>query len=286
MAEDLSIPRETAPASTSAPPVTPATEAPRQHHPVYRMRFAFAYLALAVLAGVGIGASVLLVDRPVQEDEAWSAWRPQGSAATFDNQIADFVAARYRLPSSNPLVAVIPGPSSISAGEDELAIRGVVIQNDPQGDRDGDRVVDVGESRMYQLCGRGNQCSIAEGRPSEERMNLLRREALELALYTFKYVDGVDTVIALLPPNLGDAARADDDTAVALFFERRELANELERPLARTLFSPNPPHVAELDTRESLNIERLTGNRLFLYQFQPVQAGGAIMVLARPGTVE
>ena len=35
---------------------------------------------------------------------------------------------------------------------------------------------------------------------SEARHALLRREALELALYTFKYVDGVDSVSVFLPP--------------------------------------------------------------------------------------
>ena len=50
--------------------------------------------------------------------------------------------------------------------------------------------------------------------PSEERFQLLRREALELALYTFKYVDGVDSVIAL--PAAGTERRGGRDGHDAL----------------------------------------------------------------------
>jgi hypothetical protein len=250
---------------------------------VFRRRFALAYLALAVLAGLGVGATVLLIDRPEEKEVLWSNWRPIGSEGTFDDQIGDYVGARYRLPSGNPLAAVIPGPPTIVISGTELTVSNVVISDDPEGDRDGFRVVKVANSRMYQLCGLGQQCSMGEGSPSEARMRLLRREALELALYTFKYTGDTDTVITLLPPNLGKANDPDDDTAVALFFERRALRNELEQPLRKTLLSPNPPQAAELDAIESLVIERLTGNRLFLYQFRPDLAGGALMLLARVG---
>ncbi len=43
-------------------------------------------------------------------------------------------------------------------------------------------------------------CSIKEGKPSNERGLLVTREALELALYTFRYVSGVERVIVTMPP--------------------------------------------------------------------------------------
>ena len=272
MAEDLTGPK--------------APEPPEKRR-VYRFRFGAAYIALAVVAGIGIGSSVMLIDRPAKEPElSWSSWQPAGSESTFDDQIADFVASSYRLPSNSPLVAVIPGPPAISVGEAELTIRSVVIEDDPEGDRDGFRVVDVADSRMYQLCGSGAQCSIGGATPSAEQLRLVRREALELALYTFKYIDGTDTVITLLPPNRGDTDNPDDDEAVALFFERTAVRDELKQPLSRTLLSPNPPQAAELDPRESLIIDRLTESRLFIYQFQASLAGGAIMRLVRPTGVQ
>ena len=96
-------------------------------------------------------------------------------------------------------------------------------------------MIEVGNSVMYNLCGVGQNCSIAEGQPSEARARLLRREALELALYTFKYVDDVDSVIALLPVNLGDPATEEDDTSTALFLEKKDFARQLRGPLDRTL---------------------------------------------------
>jgi hypothetical protein len=250
---------------------------------VLRGRFVLAYLVLAVFAGIGIGAAVVLADRPTSSAPAWSTWKPEGSKATFDDQIARYVSSRYRAPTTgNPLVAIIPGPPTITFAGQELAVRNVVIQDDPQGDRDGFRVLDVNRSWMYQLCGLATTCSLPQGTLSADDLELLRREALELALYTFKYGDDVDTVITLLPPNLGEADTTDDDAAVALFFEKSALRTALEQPLNKTLVSARPPQGTVLDPRESLIVERLTADRLFLYRFQPLQAGSALMHLLRP----
>ena len=57
-----------------------------------------------------------------------------------------------------------------------------------------------GTTAVYNLCGLGTSCAIAAGTPSLAGELLLRREALELALYTFRYIHGVDSVVAILPP--------------------------------------------------------------------------------------
>ena len=88
---------------------------------------------------------------------------------------------------------------------------------------------------MYNLCGVGQKCSIAEGQPSEERARLLRREALELALYTFKYVDDVDSVITLLPVNLGDPSDGGGRHEHGALPGEEELLRQLQAPLDRTL---------------------------------------------------
>jgi hypothetical protein len=283
VAEDL-IP-EVRPAGQNEP-VELLRPRPAEPPGVFRGRFAIAYLVLAVLAGIGIGGAVVLLDRPATKEATWSTWKPEGSRATFDDQIARYVSSRYVLPETgNPLVAVIPAAPTITIGAQELAVSNVVIQDDPEGDRDGFRVVDIDKSWMYRLCGLGTNCSIPVGTPSAERLQILRREALELALYTFKYSDDVNSVIAFLPPDLGDADDAEDDTAVALFFEKSALRTELKRPLNQTLVSASPPQGTELDPRESLIVERLTADRLFLYQFQPLQAGNALMHLLRPSSV-
>ena len=279
MAEDL-IPA--APASEPALVTRRAHETPS----VFRGRFALAYLALAVLAGTALGTTFLVLDRPAKSTEAWSAWQPSGSRATFDNQIAEYVGARYRLPSGDELVRIIPGRPTVTSGNQEVAITSVVIEDDQSGNDEGFRVIEIDRSSMYQLCGTGAQCSIGEGTPTPERLQVLRREALELALYTFKYGDDIDTVIALLPPNLGEADNADDDTSVALFFEKDAMKAELDLPLAKTLTSRTPPEGAELNPLENLVVDRLTADRLFLYQFQPLQAGSALMHLLRPSSLQ
>ena len=48
----------------------------------------------------------------------------------------------------------------------------------------GDIKLVDGDGVLYRLCGLGPNCAIAKGKPSAERHLLLRREALELALYT------------------------------------------------------------------------------------------------------
>ena len=53
---------------------------------------------------------------------------------------------------------------------------------------------------MYTLNGLGKNGSIPGGSRRSERRLLLRREALELALYTFRYAEDVDMVVTLLPP--------------------------------------------------------------------------------------
>ncbi len=58
-----------------------------------------------------------------------------------------------------------------------------------------------GNTIAYNLCGIGGKnCAIGVGKPSTNRLLLLRREALELALYTFRYIGGTQNVVAILPP--------------------------------------------------------------------------------------
>jgi hypothetical protein len=263
-------------------PVAP--EATRAAHPAreaqFRFRFAFAYLALAIVAGTAIGLTVVLVDRPAEETGvAWSPWEPTGRQTSFPEQIAQHVARGYRLPDGSQLAAVIAGPPAVQ----DVPVQAVIIRHDspvPSVPSENE-IVETRNTVMYTLCGLGQQCSIAEGDPTPERLQLLQREALELSLYSFKYVDGVASTIVLLPPNLGESVEdPSDDVAIALFFEKKDFSRELSRPVRQTLLSPTPPQGTELDAREGLVVDRLTEPNLFQYEFQQIQTGGAILVLA------
>ena len=83
MAEDV---REQTPA-VPAPSSEPLVERPPAGHEqraAYGLRFGLAYLVLAVVAGVAIGAAVLLLGRPGKEAAPeWSRWKPTGSTSTI-----------------------------------------------------------------------------------------------------------------------------------------------------------------------------------------------------------
>ena len=50
------------------------------------------------------------------------------------------------------------------------------------------------------LCGYGPGLHHRDGGCDEERALLLRREAIELWLYTFKYIGNIESIIVFLPP--------------------------------------------------------------------------------------
>lgn len=96
--------------------------------------------------------------------------------------------------------------------------------------------IDARNTIQYSLCGLGPNCSIAR-KASDARAQLLRREALELSLYSLHYVDGIDSTLVLLP------RRADGQEATAIFFTKDDLRRELAQTLDRTLTAPLAPVV-------------------------------------------
>lgn len=238
--------------------------------PPYQSRF---QLLFGVLLGIGMAAvvaTVLVVAAGKKADNdplatAWADWRPTASdGLEAVKQIADHVGPRYTLPSGDQLVGVRGGPL-------EFARLPVTVAVEDQGDV---RMLDD-RGVLYNLCGLGKNCSIKEGKPTVARSLVLRREALELALYTFRYVRNVDQVVVILPPRPGDKP------SYAMFFRRDDLAASLNRPLAATLPGkpPVPPNVSKL---QQAFIDRLTAGNLFA--FTPQEGGDAhiYLVLRRP----
>jgi hypothetical protein len=242
----------------------------------YRFRFGLIYIFLAAVVGAAVGSFVVLALRPAPDEEAvWSTWRPQGRANAYPTAIAEHVSQRYRLPSGKQLVGVLAGPAEVQ----DLPLRGVMIQHDASNPTKEDdlEVIEVGNGVMYNMCGAGARCSIAEGKPSTNRSRLLRREALELALYTFKYVEDIDSVIALMPTNLGSPETPDDDTATVLFLQKKDFRRQLEAPLEQTL--PGRPGTT-LNAVQGQLVDGLTRQRQYLFDIQPTQDLGAVMLLA------
>jgi len=140
-------------------------------------------------------------------------------------------------------------------------------------------VADRAAGRAEEMVVRG-EVGIPAGRlsPGVDRANApLRREALELTLYTFKYVGGVDSVIALLPPPPKDST-----VNWALFFKKSDFHTELSQPLSRTLPSPlrgklTPGSV--VGNSDQQTVEKLTRPYWYTSQFQQLQDGNAVLVL-------
>ena len=259
--------------------VTASAEEPeRRGRKPYRGRFLLVYALLALVLAAAVAAAVVLADRPAEKAaRGWSPWKPKGEGMQRASEIADFVGRRYRLPSGAQLVAVRAGPPELQ----DVPISTIAVRI-PRPGGEGRKKDDISvfpgrDSVLYILCGLGDRCSIPEGKPSRERGRLVRRQALELALYTFTYMDGVDSVVAFLPPARGTTATR------ALFFRRPDLETELDRPVRATLGTRDPQLPTEIDAAEAVMIDRLTGPHEFEYQFQELQDGTLALVLVPPG---
>src|SRR5436189_5755151 len=80
---------------------------------------------------------------------------------------------------------------------------------------------------LIQLCGTNRDCSIpsATGRVA----NLVRREALEIALYCFRYLPQADYLLMFLPPDRGTAPSRPPFQR-ACYCDRPGLAGPLSSP--------------------------------------------------------
>ncbi|HZB77503.1 MAG TPA: hypothetical protein VE526_14830 [Solirubrobacteraceae bacterium] len=258
-----------------------APEPPRvAAEPPFRGRFGFVLGALigVALAAIGLGV-VMAMDEPEPPPppDTWSAWKP---TATDDlgiaTEVAAHVAPRYR-DGGKQLVGVDASGLEV----DGTALDGIALQRSS-----GVEFIE-GDGVMYTLNGLGDLGSIPHGKPSEERMTLVRREALELALYTFHYAKDIDMVIALLPPSAAEVAKARKAEAqpklYAMLLRPDELRDRLQVPLTATI-PPRTPKVAELTPAnpETQTVTALTSGNVFEVSFQQAQDAKAYLVLQQP----
>jgi hypothetical protein len=222
-----------------------------------RGRFAIAYLVLGALVGAGLGGLIVLVKRPgPQPPPPWSSWQPQaGSQSTRLAEIADHVGQEYTLPSGDPLTAIrIGGPAQ---GKDLKAIL-VPTKPKPTTLADFDRF-DETSNAIFVLCGLATNCKIGEGTSSQARGAVIRREALELALYTMRYNKPIDNVLIFVPPASGEKRFTS-----TLFFHRNDLSSRLSHPLRATLSHP-APQSGQFAKQELKTVDELTGSILYKY---------------------
>lgn len=211
----------------------------------------------------------------------WSAFQPSDGGLAGAQEIADYVSPFYRASPADQLALV--KAENLDDPTNPLAI---VI---PSGSSGQLQVLSSSSTIAYDLCGTGtNNCAIGVGQPSSNRLLLLRREALELALYTFKYISSAQTVVAILPPGhqtctgicptpSGSATAKPVNLAVG--FARADLQPLLNQPIEETLPSP-PPTVAQMpNAPEAQLVSELTAHGLFSEQAEAAQDGTNLIVL-------
>jgi hypothetical protein len=285
VAEDVAASGAPSAAEQPAP-----SRAERAHATAYYTRFSFAYALLGMLAAAAVTALVVVLVRPgAARGPAWSAFKPTGSALEIERQIATRVSGEYEASTTERLVSVFPGNGLqttrfVQTGSGQTGVQVpislIAVKFDVSTGKhdEGDyKFFQPGSTVTYEMCGFGatqQNCSVAP-QTGRNPTALFHREALELALYTLKYIPGTSAVITYLPPpgNPQVAARA-------VLLARKDVEPNLRLPLTRTLKPqqvllgvgvPNANHVAEL-----------TASRVYTSDYQTLPADGSAALVLTP----
>ena len=258
-----------------------ADPALRQPAP-FRGRFGFVFGALAGIAVCAAALGVALIAAPGEDGprlaEHWSSWEPSTTSMVDGaSDIAAHVGLQYRLDGGDQLAQV-----RSSALELQGAPLGVAVR--PKG---GELRFLEGDGLLYVLNGLGPNGALP-GKASQARGQLLQREALELALYSFRYLDDVTMVAVLLPPTASTTSESRSSSGAvqtrAVFYRPGDLLSRLQIPLTRTL-PGEPPRPKSLTKKEGKRIDDLTLRNLFLASVQPLKADQSYLVLVEPDKV-
>jgi hypothetical protein len=248
----------------------------------FRARFGFIWGALAGTAICSVALTVLLAGSAGDDGpplaKNWSSWKPSTSRMVDGaHDIAEHVGREYKLDSGDQLVSVASRAIQIPGAPLGVAIR-------PKGQ---ELQVLKGDGLLYVLSGLGPNGTVAGGKASKPRGRLLMREAVELALYSFRYLDDVTMVAVMLPPPSSGSktGTSDPDSVRAIFYRPGDLLDKLEVPLTRTLPAavPTPKKMSQ---REANQIDDLTLRNLFLAKIQSLDSDLDYLVLRAPDKIE
>jgi hypothetical protein len=271
-APDPAAPPPVRAAAEEPPPPAPAAEPVA---PPFRAQFGFVWgvlagVAVCMLALAGLLAATADDDNGPPLARNWSAWEPS-TARMFAGaqEIAQHVSRQYQLDSGQPLAAVQSGPLQYG-----LEPVGVAVQ--PRG---GQIEVLDGPGLLY-----GIDIIDEDDKSTDRRARdrMVKREALELALYSFRYLEDVTMVAVALPP-----AETADGTkqSRAIFYRPGDLLAELQVPLAKTL-APTAPRPKALAKDEAARIDSLVVRNLFDSSIQSLDGRRRYFVLSAPEIVD
>lgn len=217
-------------------------------------RFHFLFGALAALGAAAVTALVLALGAGGGDGrkDGWSRWEPTASGLEGARQIAQHVAVQYRFGNGRQIVNVEASPLQINGVPLAVALR----EGQAQG---GDIEVFEGDGLIFRFCGLGPNCAISAGKATRERHLLLRREALEVALYSFHYLDGIEQIVVFMPPRKGQKPNQ------AFFIRKGDLGEQLDRPLTASL-APRAPTTRDVTLSPDVPlVQRLTLPNLFTF---------------------
>jgi hypothetical protein len=244
------------------------TAARPKEEAVFPGRFMLGYLLIVLFFGALLVAfAVGWSQRSGDADGTgtnWSFFKPTADSEPLrTRQIARFVGSRYQTRDGQQIVRVLGGPPAVQ----DAPVSQFVVR-----DGSSQETIGAGKAMMFILCGNGSECALPAAASSSADVRLVRREALELSLYTMRYLD-VDPVVVLLPPD------QQGNPGGAVLFRRDDLKTQLERPLSQTLPTEKAPSALGLGELEAATVDYLTLTNKFDYEFQPASDGTARMVL-------
>ena len=191
--------------------------------------------------------------------------------AQITSQIADHVSHQYHLNSKGTqLLAVVAEAPTVTDGTHKIAISNIAVQNAKPGKSID--IVNSGGTWVDNLCGLAPSCAIGSGKATTQRGRLVRREALKVALYTFKFVPSIKAILAFMPPPPGGAS-------TLLYLQRSDLQKQLSEPLSKTLPRAYPPLPTQSDKQEAATIDKLTLPAVYKFTYQQLQDASALLVL-------
>jgi hypothetical protein len=285
VAEDVAAGSPAPPAAERKAP----SRADRARSSAYYTRFSLAHAFLILLGVVAVGALVVILIHPEgKKGPPWSKFKPSGSNGEIARQIATQVSSEYQASTTQKLVSVFPGPLSTTrflqsgSGQTSVQVPITLIAVQPETSTGKHEATDYSffnpsHTVAYEMCGFGDtqqNCGVA-ALPGTNPTALLRREALELALYTLKYIPGTDAVLTYLPPPANPQT-----PATAILLSRKDVKANLHLPLTRTLKPqqtllgagvPNANHVAEL-----------TAPRVYTSNYQTLPGDGTAALVLTP----
>jgi hypothetical protein len=223
---------------------------------------------LVVLAGA-VGVLVLfayLVSRGTSN--SWSSYKPKGGDVfTKAQNMADHVAPAYKY-NGAPIAVVQAQPLVYQ----DAVVDGIAFTRQPFR-KIGSPLKQFepsGSTVAYVFCGSAARCGLPST-GAQDTVPLLRRETLELALYTFKYTPSVDSIVGLLPPA--------GSTNYAIYLRRRNFQKELSKPLDATLPQHKVLSYQQLSPVEKATVDRLTMKNTYESQFSKGANGRTVLVL-------